>query len=99
MRLVVLIPVTFAACGGGSLVTFDAAPDGAVDAMPPDPPDARPPPPDARPPDAAVPDASTVNCLDLPTGPFPGMFMPGFVASEDLAFDDAGNVIESDTSN
>ncbi len=89
-----------AACGGSSPASLDAGvADGSPDAIFYDPPDARPPPPDARPPDADVPDASTVNCFDLPIGLFPAMYMPGFVASEDLAFDDAGNVIESDTNN
>ena len=75
-----------AACGPGPREVFDA------DMTPDAPPDA-PPPPDAR------PDAMLVNCAGLPTGPVPYQVLGGFVASEDLAFDVDGNVIESDQTN
>jgi hypothetical protein len=55
--------------------------------------DAPPPPPDAP------PDAPPVSCDSLPTSAVPSTLLPGFVASEDLAFDMDGNVIESDTVN
>ena len=91
------------ACGGTDPVTQDGAappdvariPDGNI-VLPPDARiifDATPPP------DASRPDASAWDC----TAPLPSTvtwrLMPGFVASEDLAFDDVGNVIESDTIN
>jgi sugar lactone lactonase YvrE len=84
------------ACGGGRPDQPDGP--GGADGRTDGPPviDARP--PDARPPDAH-PDAGPADCDNLPTTPVPVTFLPGFVASEDLAFDYEGNVIESDTQN
>jgi DNA-binding beta-propeller fold protein YncE len=81
-----LIGLVAVGCGPGPREVFDAdmTPDGPFDA---------PPPPDAP------PDAMPVNCGNLPTGPVPYQVLGGFVASEDLAFDVDGNVIESDTQN
>jgi hypothetical protein len=60
--------------------------------------------PDARPADAAVPDAINADAPHFDCkAPLPPTLdyrlMAGFVPSEDIAFDDAGNVIESDTQN
>jgi hypothetical protein len=89
-----LVPAILGCSPGGREQPADA---------PPRPPDA--PPPDATvdaepPPDARV-DAVPVSCgdLELPTSAVPVTVMPGFVASEDLAFDDAGNLVENDTVN
>ncbi len=51
-------------------------------------------PPDAAPPDAAPPQ----NCAALTATPAVTL-LPGFVGTEDITFDDAGNVIESDQTN
>jgi hypothetical protein len=91
-----LLAAAAAGCGD------DDSPAGDVDAAGPivdsGPPDA--PAVDAGPPDAAPqPDATPVNCQSLPMSPVPRTALPGYVASEDLAFDDDGHVIESDTLN
>ncbi len=64
-------------------------------------------PPDASAPDACLPgmpsgarpDAAPFDCLSVPPGPFSPVLLPGFVPIEDLAFDDAGHVIENDAAN
>jgi hypothetical protein len=84
----VVIPAMVAGCGGSDPADPDApvvVADARIDAMPP--------PPDA------MPDAMPVVCTGLPTAPVPVTHLAGFVASEDLAFDQEGNVIESDTVN
>jgi hypothetical protein len=92
--MVFAVVVTLAGCGGGS---GDPDAPGTVDgrADAPRPIDARP---DAPIPDAS-PDAAPTDCSNLPMTPQAVHVMTGFVASEDLAFDAEGNVIESDTIN
>jgi hypothetical protein len=85
-------------CGGPGRPEVPDGPPGAADAPTDAPPVIDADPPDASPPDAR-PDAGPVDCTGLPTSPVPVTVMPGFVASEDLAFDYDGNVIESDTVN
>jgi DNA-binding beta-propeller fold protein YncE len=55
---------------------------------------------DAGAPDAGQPDAAppTYDCSQLPAKPKVTL-LPNFVGTEDIAFDDAGNVIESDQTN
>src|SRR5688572_13969773 len=97
MRLSLPALLAIASCGGGTDVPTPVD-GGRPDATSEAPPDARP--PDAAIPDAGPPDATMANCANVAnTGPFVPTLLGGFVASEDLAFDDAGNVIESDTSN
>lgn len=77
---------------------------GDPDASQPDayrPPDAYQPPDAYEPPDASPPDAyvPTVDCANLPPGPFTLTPVGGeAIASEDLAFDAEGNLVGSDDS-
>jgi sugar lactone lactonase YvrE len=60
------------------------------------PPDSAPPsPPDAAPPDAAP--VVTIDCSNLPAQAVSSTLLQDFIPTEDIAFDAAGNVIESDT--
>jgi sugar lactone lactonase YvrE len=92
--LLLSLCATAAACGDDAPTLADAPPPDAVvlDAF--EPPDA--PPPDAPPPDAPPPDAPPIACDQLTTTPTITM-LPGFIGTEDITFDDAGHVLESDT--
>jgi hypothetical protein len=93
-----ILVVALAACGGDddpgdpdaanpvfdAAVTIDSAPD--YDATPSY--DATPPNPDAM--------VSNVDCENIPEGPFSLTSVSGPIASEDLAFDAAGNLVGSD---
>ena len=87
-RLLWLTLGAAAACGGGAPAPADSD-AGPVDAAGP---------PDAGPADAGAPDATTgpVDCEHLSATPSVTL-LPGFVGTEDITFDDAGHVLESDT--
>jgi streptogramin lyase len=90
-KLMLLLVV--AACAGGAGEEPDATPP-APDAQ--ELPDVFIPPPDASPPDAWV---IEVDCESIPAGPFSLTAVGGnAIASEDLAFDNAGNLVGSDDS-
>jgi hypothetical protein len=87
-----LMTASFGACGGGD----DDGNDGADASTTPD----APPGIDAAPPDAAGPPDAGVpqNCDSLSASPQVTL-LPGFVGTEDITFDDVGNVLESDQVN
>lgn len=94
------LALALAACGGGdgpgdpdaADVVLDAA--RSIDATPDY--DASPPDYDATPDyDAMV---STIDCDNIPPGPFTLSLVQGPIASEDLAFDSVGNLVGSDDS-
>ncbi len=90
-KLVALFLIT--ACGGGGSDDPDAPPP-IPDAQ--ELPDVFVPPPDAAPPDAWV---VNVDCDNIPAGPFSLTEVGGnAIASEDLAFDNAGNLVGSNDS-
>src|SRR5688572_20900673 len=89
-RLPFLLAAFLTACSG------DVQNPGSPDSAPPSPPDATPPsPPDAAPPDAAP--VATIDCNSLPAQAVSSDLLEDFIPTEDIAFDSAGNVIESDT--
>jgi hypothetical protein len=90
--LSLLLSLALAGCGTvshGDDVDADLTPD--ADRTP----DAEPP-PDVSPPDASPPDAMPLDCDNLPPGPFTPVQVGSAVASEDLAFDAAGNLVGAD---